>query len=126
MPQISFTPRNSDVYDRFSRLLLEEQLKRGKLTAPQFLDLVLDAFEGRHELKAMQDIENGLDLIVLKGKGEDSRYVSNVTIAAANIYFTSHKSEAMVFDSKFQAKAFLREHGRLESDWILEPVNETK
>lgn len=45
MPQISFTPRNSDVYDRFSRLLLEEQLKRGKLTAPQFLDLVLDAFE---------------------------------------------------------------------------------
>lgn len=45
MPQISFTKNNEHVYDRFSRLLLEEQLKRGKLTAPQFLDLVLDGFE---------------------------------------------------------------------------------
>ena len=45
MPQISFTPKNQTVYDRFSRLLLEEQLKRGKLTAPQFLDIVLDKWE---------------------------------------------------------------------------------
>ena len=45
MPQISFTKNNEQVYARFSRLLLEEQLKRGKLTAPQFLDLVLDRYE---------------------------------------------------------------------------------
>lgn len=45
MPQISFTKNNSDVYDRFSRLLLKEQLNRGKLTAPKMLDLLLDGFE---------------------------------------------------------------------------------
>ena len=45
MPQISFTKNNEQVCARFSRLLLEEQLKRGKLTAPQMLDLLLDHWD---------------------------------------------------------------------------------
>ena len=58
MPQISFTPRNSDVYDRFSELMMQYQLDhKCKLTAPQFLDLVLDAFELLEECETMNKAE---------------------------------------------------------------------
>ena len=56
MPQISFTPRNSDVYDRFSRLLLQEQLRRGKLTAPQMLDLLLAGWEELERIAKSDDV----------------------------------------------------------------------
>ena len=56
MPQISFTKNNEQVYDRFSRLLLEEQLKRGKLTAPQMLDLLLAGWEELERIAKSDDI----------------------------------------------------------------------
>jgi len=56
MPQISFTKNNEQVYDRFSRLLLEEQLKRGKLTAPQMLDLLLSGWEELERIAKSDDV----------------------------------------------------------------------
>lgn len=63
-----------------------------------------------------------LQKVVIK-QSDGAQYLEKMLAHNHNAYLTPHKNEAMVFDSRDQAKAFLRKCGRDVADWILEPVN---
>lgn len=145
MPQISFTKNNEQVYDRFSRLLLEEQLKRGKLTAPQFLDIILDGYllyKETYELQEMDRRVEGISLrayiadaeandlelrpVVIRSTAASAMYLHKCFAHNNSYELTNWVDEAMVFDSPEQAKAFLKKTKRNEADWTFELVTESE
>jgi len=125
MPQISFTPKNQTIYDEFKTLWLQYQLDhKCSLTAPEFLNVALDAFKERQAVyAAMQDIKELQPVVI---KDSDNRYINTAAVATTNLFLTDDRSEAMVFDSPDKARAFLRKCGRSVEGWIFELVNKAK
>lgn len=154
MAQIGFTEKQEHVYDRFNALRLAYQAKHGRTYAPGFLTKLMDAWENQlgFKLATPEDLEAhnkrfihqypGGDFDMQKaqeyifGKPENNQhpviikesgggmYLQSSSVATENFGMTHDRSEAMVFDSSDQAKAFLRQAGREVGDWILEPVNQ--
>jgi hypothetical protein len=62
MPQISFTPKNQTVYDEFSTLMLQYQLAhKCKLTAPEFLKVVLNGYLLYKEIYDLQELDRQVE-----------------------------------------------------------------
>ena len=60
MPQISFTPRNSDVYGEFKTMWLQYQLDhKCNLTAPEFLGILIGGW------KELERIAKSIDVTII-------------------------------------------------------------
>ena len=145
MPQIGFTKKQSTVYHRFNALrrAYEDANGRVRIYNPDFLTVLMDAWEKVLNVKvltysedmelyefvkmvtsaALKDIASNYQPVRIKDS--DNRYINNATVATSNLFMTDKQSEAMVFDSHEQAKAFLRNCGHEVGNWIIESVNES-
>ena len=70
------------------------------------------------------DAEANKQVIIKQSDG--ALYLEKMLAHNHNAYLTPRKDEAMVFNSRDQAKAFLRKCGHEAGNWIIEPVNESK
>ena len=59
-------------------------------------------------------------VVIMQSDG--SRYLEKMMAHNHNAYLTPQKDEAMVFDNREQAIAFLRECGHDVANWIIKPV----
>ena len=122
MPQIGFTDKQSSVFHRFNALrrAYEDANGGARIYNPDFLSVLMDAWEEQQAVyAAIQECREPVRL-----KDSDNRYINNATVATSNLFLTDQQSEAMVFDSPDEAKAFLQKWGRSDEGWIFEPVNE--
>jgi len=83
--------------------------------------VTLQAYAANAEANDPQYLEPENNPVIIKDRV--NRYLSNATVATANLFLTNYRPEAKVFDSRDQATAFLRQCGREVGDWIIEPVN---
>ena len=64
--------------------------------------------------------ESNLQPVVIKNY--NNQYVNDSIVATANLFLTDNRTEATIFDSRDQAKAFLRKCGHEAANWIIEPA----
>ncbi len=136
MAQIGFTAKTEHVYDRFNKMQRDYVEKHGRTYAPGFLTVLMDKWEEAGMVASaidacMQSLPNVSlrayiadievnDQVVIKDGA--NRYISNTNQATANIFMAEHRGEAMVFDNRDQATAFLRKCGHEVGNWIVEPA----
>lgn len=121
MSQIGFTKKTEHIYDRFANLLLKEKQRNGRVYAPQFLDMLLDHWERVQVHGNTITTATSSQHVIIK-QSDGALYLEKMLAHNHNAYLTPYKDEAMVFDSREQAKAFLRKCGHEAANWIIEPA----
>jgi hypothetical protein len=86
---------------------------------------LLDAYEEMSEIKAMQkadfELENATQPVIIK-QSDGALYLEKMLAHNHNAYLTPLRNEAMIFDSREQATAFLHKCGHEIGNWIIEPM----
>ena len=108
MPQIGFTSKQAHVYTRFNALrrAYEDANGGGRVYNPDFLSVLMDAWEERQKEGFVIRHKENHSYFVL-----DKRYAAN-----PDAKFTFKQSEALVFDTEFEAEDF----GFVNSHWLQE------
>ena len=143
MAQIGFTAKTENIYNRFNKMRLAYAEEHGRTYAPDFLTVLMDAFEKLDRIKVIpfspdmelsdfvktvvrsavdniSDAEANEQVIIKQSDG--AQYLENMLAHNHNAYLTPQREKAMVFDNRDQATAFLRKCGHEVGNWITEPV----
>ena len=148
MAQIGFTKKQEAVYTRFQDMRRAYEYAHGRTYAPGFLTVLMDTFEklgssGESASMSLLDLLNATkDLdgltpgeiaaldeaidearaqVIIK-QSDGALYLEKMLAHNHNACLTPHRDEAMVFDNRDQATAFLRKCGHEVGNWIIEPA----
>ena len=143
MAQIGFTAKTENIYNRFNKMRLAYAEEHGRTYAPDFLTVLMDAFEKLDKIKvipfspdmelsefvktvARSAVDNIADAeakeqVIIK-QIDGSQYLEKMLAHNHNAYLTPQRDKAMVFDNRDQAAALLRKCGHEVGNWIIEPA----